>query len=52
MQIFTITIHNESVIKKLEAMGRKKGEYISRVIEEDIKFEELEKRIKELEGKK
>lgn len=50
-QVFTITIRSEKSIKKLESLGRKKGEYIGRLIEADIRLEELEKRVKELEGK-
>jgi len=49
---FTITIHNKSAITKLESMKNKKGEYVSRLIEENIKYEELQKRIEKLEGKK
>jgi signal-transduction protein with cAMP-binding, CBS, and nucleotidyltransferase domain len=50
-QVFTITIRSEKAIKKLESLGRKKGEYISRLIETDIRLEEIEKRLKELERK-
>jgi len=48
---FTITIHNKSATDKLESLGRKKGEYVSKLIEENIKYEELQKRIEKLEGK-
>jgi hypothetical protein len=48
---FTIIIKGETAIRKLDSLGRKKGEYITRLIEADIKFEELEKRVKELEKK-
>jgi hypothetical protein len=51
MQIFTITIHNKAVIDKLISLDKKKGKYISRLIEADIRLEELEKRIERLEGK-
>lgn len=46
---FTITIIGENAINKLESLGRKKGEYVSALIDKDIKFEQLEKRVKELE---
>lgn len=49
MQIFTITIHNKAVIDKLISLDKKKGKYISRLIEQDIRLEELEKRLRELE---
>lgn len=52
MQIFTITIHSKAVIDKLISLDKKKGAYISRLIEADIKYEDLERRVKELEGKK
>lgn len=48
---FNITIKNEAVIKKLDSLGRKKGEYISKLIEADIRLEQLEQRVKELERK-
>jgi hypothetical protein len=49
---FTITIHNKSVIEKLESKKNSKGEYVSKLIEKDIEVEELKKRIEALEGKK
>jgi hypothetical protein len=52
MQIFTITIHNKAVIDKLISLDKKKGKYISRLIEADIRLGELERRVKELEEKK
>jgi len=52
MQEFTITIHSEAVIKKLESLKRKKGEYISKLVEENIRLENIERRLKELEGGK
>lgn len=48
MREFTVTIHNEAVIKKLVAKGRKKGEYISKLIEADIRLEQLERRVNEI----
>ncbi|MFA5305967.1 MAG: hypothetical protein WC365_00820 [Candidatus Babeliales bacterium] len=52
MQIFTITIHNKAVINKLVSLDKKKGAYISRLVEQDIRLGELERRVKELEGGK
>lgn len=49
---FTITIHKQTVIDKLESLKNKKGEYVSGLIEKDIEIEELRKRIEKLEGKK
>ena len=46
---FTVTIHNNKAINKLKSLGRKKGKYISELIEKDIKVEELENRIEKLE---
>jgi hypothetical protein len=52
MQIFTITIHSDAVITKLESLGRKKGEYITKLIENDIliqnRISKLEEEVKEL----
>jgi hypothetical protein len=49
---FTVTIIGDKAIDKLESLGRKKGEYISRLIEADIRLEDLERRLKELERSK
>ncbi len=46
---FTITIKSDIAIKKLESLGRKKGEYIDKLIEKDMEYKELEERIKKLE---
>jgi hypothetical protein len=51
MQEFTITVHDKDVIAKLESLKRKKGEYITRLIKEDIKHDILEKRIGEIEAR-
>ena len=51
MKIFTITIHNEAVIKKLESLDKKKGKYISKLIEHEIRLEEMERRLTEIEIK-
>ena len=49
---FTVTIIGDKAIGKLESLGRHKGEYISGLIEADIRLEQIENRLKELEGKK
>jgi len=49
---YTIIIASEVARKKLDSLGRHKGEYISKLIEEAIWKENIEARIKELEGKK
>jgi predicted DNA-binding protein len=49
---FTLSITSESAVKKLESLGRKKGAYVSELIEKDIELEELRRRIEVLEGKK
>ena len=49
MREFTVTIHSAAVIKKLVSLDRKKGEYISKLIEADIRLEQIEARLKELE---
>ena len=48
---FTITIYDEKVIEKFKSLKRKKGKYISDLIEKDMRMEEIEKRIDKLEGK-
>lgn len=50
-QKFTLSIQGKLAIQKLESLGRKKGEYVSELINNDIRIEELERRVKELEGK-
>lgn len=49
MSQFTVEIKGISAIEKLKSLGRRKGEYISALIEKDIEIEELRKRIIELE---
>lgn len=51
MAQFTVEIKSIKAIEKLKSLGRRKGEYISKLIEDDIRIEELEKRVKELEEK-
>lgn len=46
---FTLSINSDAAIKKLESLGRKKGEYVTKLIERDIRIEELERKVKELE---
>jgi hypothetical protein len=48
---FTVEIKSDKAIEKLRSLGRHKGEYISRLIEQDIKLEDIEKRLERLEGK-
>jgi hypothetical protein len=48
---FTIVIKSEKAVAKLESLGRHKGEYISKLIEADIRLEDIERRLKELEKK-
>lgn len=48
---YTVIIKGEAAIRKLETLGRRKGEYISSLIEKDVRIEELEKRIERLERK-
>ena len=50
-QTFTLQIMGEGNINKLESMGRKKGEYVSILIERDIKVDGIERRLKEAEEK-
>ena len=38
---FTITIYNQDVIKKLNSLDRKKGKYIERLIENDVRYDTL-----------
>ena len=38
---FTITIYNQDVIKKLNSLDRKKGKYIERLIEKDVRYDTL-----------
>jgi len=49
MAQFTVEIKSIKAIKKLKSLGRKKGEYISSLIENDIRLEELEKRVERIE---
>ena len=51
MAQFTVEIKSDKAIEKLRSLGRHKGEYISRLIEQDIKLEDIEKRLERLEGK-
>lgn len=51
-QTFTVKIIGKNAIEKLESLGRKKGEYLTRLIEQDIRFENIERRIEQLEKKK
>ncbi|MDD5065016.1 MAG: hypothetical protein PHQ35_09715 [Phycisphaerae bacterium] len=51
MAQFTVEIKSISAINKLKSLGRHKGEYIAKLIEGDIRFEQLERRVKELEVK-
>ena len=51
MAQFTIVIKSEAATKKLDSLGRHKGEYISKLIEADIRLEDIERRLKELEKK-
>lgn len=36
MKKFTLILQGDEVIKKMESLNRKKGEYVSRLIKEDI----------------
>lgn len=51
-QTFTLQIIGKNAIAKLEGLGRKKGEYVSALIDKDIEIDELRKRIEKLEGGK
>jgi hypothetical protein len=50
-QTFTLLITSESAIQKLESLGRKKGEYVTRLIEADIRLEQLEREVKALKDR-
>ena len=52
MMKFTLSINSESAIKKLQSLDRRKGEYVSKLIEQDIEIDELKRRIEKLEGGK
>jgi len=46
-----ITLISEKVIEKLESLDRKKGEYISNLVLKDLREQEIERRLSEVEEK-
>ena len=46
---FNLTISNEKAIAKLKTLGKGKGKYIEGLILNDIRLEELEKRVERIE---
>lgn len=49
-QTFTIQVIGGKAINKLKSLGRKKGEYVTKLIEQDIRLESIEKRLEILEN--